>query len=293
MSQTQNKTCALCHAYLFEEDDVVYCPVCGAPHHRECYNSIGHCALEDTHGTENQYDLLKQKTSNQQQTQPQQPQQTANNKSEHYIPGDEIFQNLPPLDFLGGVPADHIIEDGVTAKEARNFVISNTTRYIPKFAYINKKHKSSWNWMAFFFPHAWLLSRKMYKSGFIMTFFMLISKLLLIPFLNNLEVLGYEDTLGYAETIEFFNNNTKEINITAALVAFAGVVLYFGIKIIMAIYGDYIYRQHTISKIKEIKQKSDDIAGDYRKYGGVNLYLCLIGIVATMYLPDIIAGLIG
>ncbi len=293
MSQTQNKTCALCHAYLFEEDDVVYCPVCGAPHHRECYNSIGHCALEDTHGTENQYDLLKQKTNNQQETQPQQPQQTANNKSEHYIPGDEIFQNLPPLDFLGGVPADHIIEDGVTAKEARNFVISNTTRYIPKFAYINKKYKSSWNWMAFFFPHAWLLSRKMYKSGFIMTFFMLISKLLLIPFSNNLEVLGYEDTFNYAESIEFFNNNIKEINITAALVAFAGVVLYFGIKIIMAIYGDYIYRQHTISKIKEIKQNSDDIAGDYKKYGGVNLYLCLIGIVATMYLPVIIAGLIG
>ena len=62
MSQKEiNKSCALCHAYLFDEDDVVYCPVCGAPHHRECYNSIGHCALESTHGTENQYDLLKEK----------------------------------------------------------------------------------------------------------------------------------------------------------------------------------------------------------------------------------------
>ena len=43
MSQNENKiSCAVCNAYLFEEDDVVYCPVCGAPHHRECYNSIGH-----------------------------------------------------------------------------------------------------------------------------------------------------------------------------------------------------------------------------------------------------------
>ena len=47
--------CALCKAYLFEEDDVVYCPECGAPHHRECYNGIGHCALDGLHGTENQY----------------------------------------------------------------------------------------------------------------------------------------------------------------------------------------------------------------------------------------------
>ena len=55
----QNQTCALCHAYLFAEDDVVYCPECGAPHHRECYNKLNKCALEELHGTENQYDKLK------------------------------------------------------------------------------------------------------------------------------------------------------------------------------------------------------------------------------------------
>ena len=38
---------------------MVYCPECGAPHHRECYNSIGHCALEEFHGTDMQYDKLK------------------------------------------------------------------------------------------------------------------------------------------------------------------------------------------------------------------------------------------
>ena len=48
----KGKTCGVCHAYLFPEDDVVFCPVCGAPHHRECYNKIGHCALEEAHGTE-------------------------------------------------------------------------------------------------------------------------------------------------------------------------------------------------------------------------------------------------
>ena len=55
----EGQSCALCHAYLFPEDDVVCCPECGAPHHRECYNSIGKCALEELHGTENQYDKLR------------------------------------------------------------------------------------------------------------------------------------------------------------------------------------------------------------------------------------------
>ncbi|MBR6741280.1 MAG: hypothetical protein IKL93_00900, partial [Clostridia bacterium] len=57
--QNKDQHCALCHAILFPEDDVVYCPECGAPHHRECYNGINHCALEEFHGTENQYDKLK------------------------------------------------------------------------------------------------------------------------------------------------------------------------------------------------------------------------------------------
>ena len=54
--KTEGVTCARCHAYLFPEDDIVYCPVCGAPHHRECYNELGHCALEELHGTDKQYD---------------------------------------------------------------------------------------------------------------------------------------------------------------------------------------------------------------------------------------------
>ena len=28
---TEGVSCVRCHAYLFPEDDIVYCPVCGAP----------------------------------------------------------------------------------------------------------------------------------------------------------------------------------------------------------------------------------------------------------------------
>ena len=54
------ESCVYCKAKLFDEDDVVYCPVCGAPHHRECYNDLGHCALEQLHGTENEYSREKE-----------------------------------------------------------------------------------------------------------------------------------------------------------------------------------------------------------------------------------------
>ena len=49
------KQCVYCKAKLFSDDEVVYCPVCGAPHHKDCYNECGHCALEHFHGTDDEY----------------------------------------------------------------------------------------------------------------------------------------------------------------------------------------------------------------------------------------------
>ncbi|MBO5090461.1 MAG: DUF2628 domain-containing protein [Clostridia bacterium] len=283
-----NKSCVLCHAHLFEEDDVVYCPVCGAPHHRECYNSIGHCALEEAHGTENQYDkLLEKNNQTKQNSRSQAPVNDAQN--DVYTPGDEIFQNLPPVDFLGGVPADYIIEDGVTAKEARNFVISNTQRYIPKFKQLSKKNKSSWNFMAFFFPCEWLLSRKMYKKGIIVGLFTVIATLVSIPLNNTLLNLGFFDIKNNADIMNFFGSNLANIHWGALLAAFLGSILDFVLRIVVALLGDYWYRCHAIAKIKEIKETSDNIAEDFRKHGGVSLFLFLVGLLAVQYLPSIIA----
>ena len=288
MSQNETKiSCALCNAYLFEEDDVVYCPVCGAPHHRECYNSIGHCALEDKHGTENQYDLLKQKNEKKTNFQTTPTQNTT--VTDTYTPGDEIFENLPPMDFLGGIPADFEIEKGVTAKEVRNFVISNTHRYVPKFTEISKKNKSSWNFIAFFFPAEWLLSRKMYKKGILIGIFVIISTLMSIPLNNTLLNLGFFDLKSYNDMSQFLVTNLANIHWGSMLIALLGSTISLILRLVVAMLGDFWYREHTISKIKEIKETSDDIAEDFRRQGGVSLFMFLLGLLATQYLPSIIA----
>lgn len=51
----EGQKCPVCGAYIFDEDDIVFCPECGAPHHRECYSAVGHCALGEFHGTEKEY----------------------------------------------------------------------------------------------------------------------------------------------------------------------------------------------------------------------------------------------
>ncbi len=51
MPSYENEKCPVCGEKFKDGDDIVTCPVCGTPHHRECYNKIGHCANEDKHAT--------------------------------------------------------------------------------------------------------------------------------------------------------------------------------------------------------------------------------------------------
>ncbi len=42
--------CSICHHHFkLEEDDIVVCPDCGTPYHRECYATLGHCKYKSAH----------------------------------------------------------------------------------------------------------------------------------------------------------------------------------------------------------------------------------------------------
>ncbi len=279
----QNKgiSCALCHAYLFDEDDVVYCPVCGAPHHRECYNSIGKCALGELHGTENQYDKVKRAMDEQETKQ-----------EESKIEPEEEFEapfGFAPVDFLGGVKPDTVIEDGVTAKEAARFVMSNTMRYIPKFA---KGRKASWNFLAFLTPCGWFLSRKMYKWGIIAGVVQLISSLFTLPYQNVLINLGITGSLYSYQTAELLAQNIDKISPLVILALFIGGLISSALSVLSGIFGDWLYRKHVVDTVKEIKQNSEDIETNFRKKGGINFILFFIGLFGLQYIFAIIAAFI-
>lgn len=49
MSRFEGKICPVCLVRLKDGDDVVVCPICGTPHHRECYFKNSKCAFEQYH----------------------------------------------------------------------------------------------------------------------------------------------------------------------------------------------------------------------------------------------------
>lgn len=45
----ENEKCSYCGESFKEDDKIVVCPDCGAPHHKDCYDKISKCAFEDLH----------------------------------------------------------------------------------------------------------------------------------------------------------------------------------------------------------------------------------------------------
>lgn len=314
--KTEQLSCSVCHAYLFEDDDVVFCPECGAPHHRECYSKIGHCALAELHGTPEQYDRekqLKKTADNREYDSPKSdPFVSADNEGtrncvmchERYditlnacpkcgAPNMEKFgDGFAGFDFLGGIPADYDIGEGVTADEAKKFVISNTHRYIPKFARLSKMNKASWNWMAFLFPSGWLLARKMYKSGIIISVILIAASILVMPLSSLIYNITPVETAQYADMMQYVYDILPNVDLGVLIAAAIGIITEVILRFVLAIFGDYFYKGYVVSSIKAIKGKSEDKDYDFRKKGGVNIIAMIAGILAINYLPMIIMSLV-
>ncbi|MCQ2451474.1 MAG: DUF2628 domain-containing protein [Clostridia bacterium] len=309
----EGKKCVACKAYLFSEDDVVVCPVCGAPHHRSCYDKIGHCALEELHGTDKQYDdALETKTEELTAVKNEMPKSEfggiASDEVKCHLCGEvydkentscpkcgapnleNVGGNRVVIDFLGGVSGKTDLGDGVTADEAKRFVFANTHKYIPKFARMKNGQKASFNIFAFFFPTAWALSRKMYSIGALIGAIEVALSTVSLSLMSSVEGLlsgarGFNNSEYYSEVMKFAATKNGKIFM---IVGFASLIF----KILMGIFGDLIYRNHVIEGVKNIKKDQDNADENYRKKGGVSLIFGLLGLIITMNLPDIILGFI-
>lgn len=307
----EGKKCAVCHSYLFDDDDVVYCPQCGAPHHKDCYKALGHCALESLHGTEKQYDASKESKEKKEEIKiayhtPSEEEQETNTVicgmcGEEYDKNQRVCPecNSPnfsafggkfsDFDFLGGVPADMDLGDGITADEAKRFVSSNTHRYIPKFAQMTIGKKASWNWIAFIFPCGWFLSRKMYKKGLLIGALSIALTLINFPFSKALNYIDMSSVRNYSQMFDIIMQNLPKIGTAALIAAMISGILNIVLRVVCAVIGDYSYKNYTISSIKEIKSNSEDIEDDFHRKGGVSLISLILGIMAVQYLPAVLS----
>lgn len=293
----EGETCPICKSYLFDEDDVVFCPVCGAPHHRDCYAAVGHCGLKELHGTADQYtpktedDDTKENPSADGEGAkikctrcgrdlvsgalfcPYCGQDLSGEKAPHSHGG--FYQApqqgaapfgpgfVPFIDPYGGIPHDGSVTiEGESVENVKNYVFANSHRYVPLFYRQSKKNKSSWNWSAFLFPGCWLCFRKHYTAGIIALALWLFSLACFMPLTADMNALltnGAPVTQDMlpAQVMEYVATLMPKIPLQSYIFSCVGIAIVIARAVFFGLMGDWIYRKKVLSSIKDIRTNPD------------------------------------
>ncbi len=320
--------CPVCDKYFHANDDIVVCPECGTPHHRECYNETGRCANFDKHkdgfdyqeslegSTDNDDSIITCKNCGAKNSDSaffcthchtplheQQPQQVQKNQNNPYgtSPFGNSQQGQTPnvifFDPLAGVSPNTDLGDGVTAGETAKFVKQNTPYFITVFNNINKFSKSRFNFCAMLFGGGYLLFRKMYKIGSIVTAIqtaMIILYFYLDYYIATssaykkiFEALSQNDYNAYALYLSELSGNELLMILLFAMLAFT--ILIMGI--VIGCCANRMYYKHCkkqIIKIKHDVENPQKTSETLSKKGGVNLPLGIslwITYIIISYMP--------
>lgn len=268
----ENEICPVCSKPFEKGDDIVTCPECGTPHHRECYKDYGGCKNRSLHGTDFvykrgvnvsspkiersfQYSPLLTEASfgegeKDEYYKPENAENTENSEAEEKTA--EIIEAVPETN--APEEADEI--DGVKTEDIVSVVAVNTIKFVPKF----KKNKLfNWNWGALFFGPYYLFFRKMYVQGAVF---------MAIEYIINLVVSAVFMSAGVAYAKIFINVKTMDeyfeawrtfaadpefmnYMIASAIVLVSVVVLHM----ICALLADSLYLKKVLNIIRIVDEK--------------------------------------
>lgn len=268
----ENEICPVCSKPFEKGDDIVTCPECGTPHHRECYKDYGGCKNRSLHGTDFVYKRGENVSSPKiERSFKYSPFLTElpvaeDEKNEYYKPENaegvengeaeekttEIIEAGPETN----VPEEADEIDGVKTEDIVSVVAVNTIKFVPKF----KKNKLfNWNWSALFFGPYYLLFRKMYVQGAVF---------MAIEYIINLVVSAVFMSAGVAYAKIFINVKTMDeyfeawrtfaadpefmnYMIASAIVLVSVVVIHM----ICALLADSLYRKKVLNIIRIVDEK--------------------------------------
>ena len=191
--------CPVCNEKFSSGDDIVVCPICGAPHHRECYKSLKQCAFHDDHLTGRIWQIPEEESPELRDHTPGTQDNKICPRCNAVNPTDGMFchvcenrlntpysnlgiqrRSSPWMDFeleydasymiYGGVSPEEKLDGDITAGEMADLIGPSSGYYLPRFRNIEKEEKKgiSINFSALIFNFFFFFYRKMYLIGFIL-----------------------------------------------------------------------------------------------------------------------------
>ncbi len=285
-----DEKCPVCDKLFNESDDIVICPHCATPHHRECYNQLGHCANKDKHKDGFDYRAEKKAQTTQQtdiDSDEKQPEQrNSNAKTLCRSCGAEIDKSAPFCSHCGERQLNPVYEkispvidtgfsdnagkyadsdttiDGVSAEDVAITVKTNTARFLPKFV---KNKKVSWNWAGFIFGPYYLFFRKMYKEGIVALAAGLIANLIISGLYIEKTSAFMNFVMSHSKTPEeilaLTSNPPEELmKLTEAIMPMylmlGAVTVVIGI--VVALFADHFYRSKVLNVVRKVDENLAD-----------------------------------
>lgn len=273
--------CAACGEVFTENDDIVVCPDCGSPHHRECYKNAGKCANEDYHFSGKKWERKQAKVRD---IVICPVCRFPNDKNEEIctrcgsalntgdIGNDETVQDVIAglLDdeaaetgpYLGFDPDEDL--GGATVREVSDFVKTNTIYYLPVFKRMKDiGSKLSFNLICLFFPSLYFANRKMWGWAMLAV---ILSLLFAVP--KALIYLADSGTLlEEASLYHFVEDNSATLEKLSIICSAADSF----VRLLFCIFGNSIYFKYIVRSLKKIRNSSEPLMKQKMTVmGGVN-----------------------
>lgn len=262
MKNYLNSECPYCGKKFTENDDIVVCPDCGTPHHRECYKEHGNCANSELHGNFEWGIPSESKTYE------------SNSESEHNIdsfacpncggmnpvgtnfcahcgaplPTENNTRRTPEFTVtrIDGMGNDM---DGENPMDVAQYVRTNIGYFLPRFISFTKGNKFDTNFSAFIFSYFYLFYRKMYALG--IAVFVSTTILSIPAFLLDFATLQE----AYIK-LGLLSQKIWEVPHTDVLTiyGFVASILVWGIRIGLMLFFNRIYYRKAVLVVKGIKK---------------------------------------
>ncbi len=308
--------CPYCGKNFAEGDDIVVCPECGTPHHRDCYKEHSACANEEKHSENFEWKGVFVPPVHKTEEKAANPAETVlcfncgsenpgNSRyclkcgaplNEEKSPKDpaklsfEEFQRERERIFTEALGSASF--EGVSAKEAAVFIRSNVGYFLPRFAAFSKGAKFDTNFSAFIFSYFYLFYRKMYGLGIAV---FLATAILSIPtFLLDFQIIQEQ----YIE-MGMLSQMIWEVPHQDALTIYsiiAGLIIWI-IRIALMMFFNRLYYSKVISTIKNARpslaDKSENvIASFFKRKGGTGIAVPIIVGILIFAAYFVLAGFI-
>ena len=308
--------CPYCGKKFESGDDIVVCPECGTPHHRECYKEHSACANEEKHSETFEWKgavapaPIKVHTHTAEESSVSSDEPAVCKTCGKENPADAHFclgcgarlvpaeKHIPSAEDFRKERARIYTEafgeslNGVSPKEAAIYVRSNIEYFLPRFAAFTKGAKFDTNFSALVFSYLYLFYRKMYALGAAV---FAATMLLSIPtFLLDLVAIQEQYVeMGMLSQVIWEIPHQKEL----AIYSIIANLLIWAIRIFLMMFFNRLYFTKMVNTIKSARprlatQSENAISAFFKKKGGTSIVLPIILVCLGFLSSFVLAGFI-